>query len=80
MCAWHACVECDAGFVGQHQCFLLNNVLCAGSKQCEPMEGAEKRGRHETFGWLKTKHAATFWVIWRGLGAHAGRPVKSVLH
>ena len=29
----------------------------------------------ENFGWLKTKWAAAFWINWRGLTAHASRPV-----
>ena len=30
----------------------------------------------ENLGWLKTKRAAAFWISWRGLSAHAGRPVQ----
>ena len=32
----------------------------------------------ERFGWLKTWRAAAFWIIWRVLSEHAGRPVRIV--
>ena len=33
----------------------------------------------ENLGWLKTRRAAAFWIIWRGLSVHAGRPVSREL-
>ena len=46
---------------------------------CRASEGSGEGARREHFGWLTTNPVTAFWINWRGLSAHAGRPVRREL-
>jgi len=59
---------------GQYQCLESN-----ASNYREPLEVAEEGFTWEDFGKLTTRHAAAFWMRFKGLIAEAGSPARREL-